>query len=320
MELTKNADTRTLYIKNSKALIRNANKEEVSLSKYYIQRCHNWSPATIRMYKASLTYYASHESVPSELKQDIEIISQSEFIGVKKRTLKEKKLSQRKKKSVSDVEFETIKNSLLKKSATSSIAKQTLLFFLAGINSGLRPQEWLNATLHEQGGNIILRVKNAKNSNGRAHGMYRHLTYLATSQSVVFIKAHLASIKIALNKGGVDEEDKFRSYYEQCRKRLYSVHKKEFPSARSTICLYSCRHQFIANLKACNYTLPEIAALVGHAVDDTSVLHYGKKKVGKSNVKGELPNALKKEVDKIKLLYSGPIRKAQHEPTQDMDH
>ena len=55
-----------------------------------------------------------------------------------------------------------------------------------------------------------------------------------------------------------------------------------FPTRKEKISLYSLRHQFSANAKMSGFTREEIAALMGHVVDDTATVHYAKKRSGHS--------------------------------------
>jgi integrase len=50
--------------------------------------------------------------------------------------------------------------------------------------------------------------------------------------------------------------------------------RKRYPT------LYSLRHQFAANAKACGLTKAEIAALMGHASEDTAGRHYARRTTG----------------------------------------
>ena len=48
--------------------------------------------------------------------------------------------------------------------------------------------------------------------------------------------------------------------------------------------MYSLRHQFAADAKAC-FSREEVAALLGHGVDDTATNHYGRKTAAQGPIK-----------------------------------
>lgn len=151
-------------------------------------------------------------------------------------------------------------------------------FIWLTVNSlvGLRPIEWRDAVLSEHEGQINLVVHNAKNTNGRANGDLRHINL--SNLKAEELKSIRVQLKIAQSHNSSDESWKF--YYDGIRKTLHRLTRKTFKNQRKYPTLYTSRHQFAANAKSVGMTKAEVAALMGHAVDDTAGSHYGKKKHG----------------------------------------
>lgn len=149
----------------------------------------------------------------------------------------------------------------------------TLVWALAGLSTGLRPVEWKHASCRiDSAGNPLLTVNNAKHTNGRAHGTLRtiHLGDMSIDEQAL-LKQHLAYVAAAkLSNGG------FERHYHCCRDCLYEANKKLWPRRKQTIALYTARHQFTANAKAAGLTKVSIAALLGHASEETAAMHYGR--------------------------------------------
>lgn len=77
---------------------------------------------------------------------------------------------------------------------------------------------------------------------------------------------------------------------------LRSVCNKIFPRRTMYYCLYSCRHQFIANMKTI-YSAEEVAALAGQS----AIENYSRKTSGwPLEVIGSPPSPLKSEVSMVR--------------------
>lgn len=140
---------------------------------------------------------------------------------------------------------------------------------------GLRPVEWQSAAMVDYRGVPALRVNNAKCSQGRSHGPLRFLLLdrmAAEDQSR--LAAFLADLRVAIAaQGGF--EDLYRAIRQQFRLRSRGTSQKA-----GRVSLYSARHQFSADAKAAGYSPFEIAAMMGHGVDTTNAVHYGKRRNG----------------------------------------
>lgn len=150
-------------------------------------------------------------------------------------------------------------------------------WLIATLLTGLRPSEWATAALsfHDQFQENVLLVQNAKNTNGRAHGPTRHILLGKLSQEERdIIHNHVQRCQEWETSG------QFSHYYKACAVKLSQAVRSLWPNRIERLTLYSARHQFAADAKASGLLREEIAALMGHAVDDTATIHYGKKTAG----------------------------------------
>lgn len=172
--------------------------------------------------------------------------------------------------------------------------KPALIWMSANLLVGLRPTEWRQASIMIVNSKKILVVVNAKNTNLRSHGELRNIDISELEVTEVFrIETQLKAIKYY-----VKDDLSWNSYYSGVRHSIHRLNREYFPNKRKYPSLYSTRHQFAANAKSEGMSKAEVAALMGHAVDTTASMHYGKKKhgSGKCGVKPDL-----KDVQKIRI-------------------
>lgn len=187
----------------------------------------------------------------------------------------------------------------------------TYEWLIAGVWLGLRPSEWRTATYVEgEDGISYLKVKNGKNTNGRSHGEYRHIMLVDFSvDEINLIKRLVAKFSSLKTK------EEFARIYATTRLKLIETNKALWPNRKQNITLYSARHQFSANAKASGVSLKELAALMGHAVDDTALAMYARRIQGHSliKVKGN-----EKDMERIKEVYMDKryLPKAQRDERQ----
>lgn len=155
--------------------------------------------------------------------------------------------------------------------------KPALLWMAANMVVGLRPGEWRSAYVSQQAEKKILIVQNAKNTNGRAHGVLRHIdiTGLKAEEFKLVISQCDAAKQHSTN------DDAWNTYYRGVRKTIHRITRAILPNQRKYPTLYTSRHQFAADAKSAGMSKIEIAALMGHAIDETSTTHYGKRKHGR---------------------------------------
>lgn len=154
-------------------------------------------------------------------------------------------------------------------------ASELMDWLVASIHTGLRPVEWRATALEERkDGKVWLHVLNAKATNGRGNGLVRTLELTGYSPEV------LAAIRRMSERGlAWLEEGRYDTVKSQIGQLLYQVCERLFPNRQETYALYSCRHQFIANMKTL-HAPEEVSALVGHGSDVTAAEHYGKRRSG----------------------------------------
>ena len=144
-----------------------------------------------------------------------------------------------------------------------------------GMLLGLRPVEWGQSELIEVAGEPALRVQNAKQTNGRAHGETRTLLMGGlTEDEREMIATHVAHARAYADSG------KYGRFYHGCAATLARISRQLWPRRPKRLTLYSLRHQFAADAKASGLSTDEIAALMGHAADVTATIHYGRKSAG----------------------------------------
>jgi len=169
----------------------------------------------------------------------------------------------------------------------------TLLAFLrANLLVGLRPEEWFDATPFSYLGQtkittqpcLGLRVRNSKNSHGRANGVYREILLHSVTENDLATLLHFLEIieMHRIKNPGQNKDELAATFYGPLRhcmsNALTRVGYRQKGAARPT--LYSSRHQAVANAKASGLSNREIAALFGHGSPSTAKSHYGKKLSG----------------------------------------
>lgn len=162
----------------------------------------------------------------------------------------------------------------------------SMLWMVVNVMVGLRPSEWKSAVLLEAGQQKTLVIKNGKATNGRANGAHRHIDVTALNEAELKLIQFQLKIVAKYNQSDVE----WNSYYSGVRKTIHRITRLAFSSQRKYPTLYSTRHQFSADAKSAGLSKVEVAALMGHATDETAGLHYGKKKHGSGNCK-VMPNA-----------------------------
>ena len=145
----------------------------------------------------------------------------------------------------------------------ASIAR---LWLWVGVLTGLRPTEWQGASWQESGPTLV--VRNAKHTNGRAHGVERRLRLhllTPTEQEAIHSMVDLVAVT-----------QDFPELYQQVRKTIARAGRLCWPRRIQRPSLYSARHQWTANAKRV-YTQREVAAMAGHASEETAGIHYARR-------------------------------------------
>ncbi|MGZ8160209.1 MAG: hypothetical protein ACXWT4_15560, partial [Methylobacter sp.] len=126
-------------------------------------------------------------------------------------------------------------------------------------------------------------------------------------QELKIIQLHLFNIASARDKGM-----EFDQYYKRCRDCLYKANRKIWPRRPKSICLYSARHQFAADAKKSGLSKTAIAALMGHASQETAATHYGRRTAGRG---GFRVTADKADVARVQTLNAKRL-----DPNHDSGH
>ncbi|MBO9428079.1 hypothetical protein [Sulfitobacter sp. R18_1] len=160
----------------------------------------------------------------------------------------------------------------------SKLAPVLTDLLIASIYCGLRPIEW-RATAFETSRDpstqklyAWLYVLNAKTTNARGNGLVRTLDLSDVPARI------LNAIKRTSERGlSWFEEGKYEEMQSQISQLVYQIGDTLYPRRKKHFSLYSCRHQFIANMKSVMEP-EEVSALAGHVVTKTAQQNYGKKR------------------------------------------
>ncbi|WP_347258873.1 hypothetical protein [Methylocaldum sp.] len=260
---------------------------------WLINRREEFAKATWRQYKSALVYFFMDQGFTALALQLSQVINQG-------CTHRSQNTSAKKLKKLTDRDLRKLVGKLCEGNGRHD--QLIAAWLVAGIATGLRPCEWQFARL--DGDTLI--VKNAKATNGRAHGPARrlHLDTLTPEQKNI-IAAFISRIQ--------DFAD-FGQLQKQCGDRLFRVTRCLWPKRQQHITLYSARHQFAANTKCAGLSLTEIAALMGHATDNTASQHYGRRTAGN---RGQTPRANQSDMANVRKTYTA--RQADGTPNIDSD-
>lgn len=295
-------DTKRKYLERAQQLINRSlieldldSEEELDLRQFVVwltETKKNISRSTWRQYKSSVVFYLESLENNEEAIEAIDYIKNITSEGSLKTTEKTSSLKLKK------IPYEDwVKLDSYLKTSNNKWHSQLSDWLRASIITGLRPVEWKGAYLTEHDGKTALKVLNAKNTNGRAHGEYRTLLLEElVPEDLISIKNHLNNIRTFI---GMEE---YEYFYRGCALGLYKACRKLWPRRKKHITLYSTRHQFSANAKSSGFSKLEVAALMGHAVDITATMHYGRKAAGNESV-GITP--IEDEVNRIRRIDTG---------------
>lgn len=251
-----------------------------------------------RQYRAAASFYVEQQGQHSLAAQIRDMSSDGALTREQRRVLKLQRTSATKAKYLSPETLYQIVDRL--KGIDSKYRTSVRCWLLATVACGLRPSEWRQARWidADEGASEttrVLEVVNAKQSNGRAHGRTRKLLIEDPHPGVLKAIAYIMEVTRRI---GSDEQE-WRRFYKGMQDTLRcAVNLLHGNAKRPTF--YSARHQFCANAKAAGRSRIEIAAMMGHAVDDTAAEHYGRKSygIGAFNVSPH-PG----DVDRIKEVY-----------------
>ena len=184
----------------------------------------------------------------------------------------------------------------------SEVADHLRDWLRAGLATGLRPAEWQATDItrvddpsHPNGQRVYLLVLNAKSTNGRANGLVRTLDI-----SDVTLASQGAIERMSSRGAKWFSDGVYDLRQRKVSEMLYRLSESFWRKRSRAYALYSCRHQFIANMKALKVPNAEVSAMVGHLVDQTTAESYAKKKTAWSPDKIlDKPKAIESEAGSV---------------------
>lgn len=220
-----------------------------------------WPTATWRVYRAAMTSIIRNE-FPGHVNEAIKILNCASA------TLPAKpQKARRLKKLLPEHMALLVAHATSRSSPNLSLA---ILMLRAGEIVGLRPHEWFGARCEA---NAVI-VQNSKHTNGRAFGPIR--TIQIEGVSVEENEAILRLIELA-NSYTTDE-----AWLNHVQTVRVTLGRATAAIGIQGLHLYSARHQFSANAKLAGLSNTEIAALMGHASNETAATHYGRRSAGRA--------------------------------------
>lgn len=274
-----------------------------------------WKASTWRMNRQACfrlikdSHLAGREQAMEMLKHDATLRSVSSIEGRRDSRgsvpgSEKRATSSLKQKHISERELKRL-IAWLNMRSRSTHAEATAIWLQVGILTGLRPTEWrdisINSTEKDPNTNEVfpdkckhglLRVQCAKNTNGRAFGVTRHLDITDFNDDGIKLIFLMKRYADKWRKEGTFDENQ-----RSCSRLLASACKSLWPHKIYTINLYSARHQAIANWKYAGKDRVEISVLAGHAITETAGESYGRRSGGWKRLP-IMPKPLKSEYEK----------------------
>lgn len=258
---------------------------------YMRRRANEWKWATFRQYQASLVcryemeFERNRDPLFQKTAEQIRNLPSTDCRPEREPG----RTSSRKRKGIPKRDYDLLVSNLANPARASDYSKRAALWLMAGLATGLRPCEWENARLSEDG--TVLSVQNAKATNGRATGTSRVVPVNADDFPV--IRAHIASLR-ELQARGLE----FSAIQKGCRQAIRRTCAVLWPGEdKRMYALYSARHQFSANTKAIA-SAEEVAALLGHRSTRTARRHYAKRRSAWFEFRQMQANAAKQAEDR----------------------
>lgn len=297
--LTRTEQTKEDYIQRANQLIKKAKKEldmhqdeELDVRQLVVwlnEHKPNIARTTWRQYKSAVVYYLENHPDIQSSTEALDYLKDITSIGALTKT---EKTSSLKMKKISYEDWEKLDGFLKEKN--KKWHEQLRAWLRASIITGLRPVEWKNTIFFQHENEPALKIQNAKSTNGRAHGDSRTLILKSVKpDDLNSIRTHLNNVRTF---SGMDSYDYF---YNGCAIALYKACRKCWPRRKRHITLYSTRHQFSANAKSSGFSRAEVAAMMGHAVDITATIHYGRKQAGNESLS---VNPTDEDVAKVRVI------------------
>lgn len=326
--LTRTAKTEKRYKERFGQLWRRATEElkrsigVVDLVRRFLVWSRDLRPNSVRQYRAAIQFgldqLAQHEPhLRVEVAEALTLLDssrQQEPVSTPARKTKPVaplRTSSSKAKGISDRDFDRI--TAAAPSYRSRYTDAVVASMKANIIPGLRPIEWHGTRITIAGDTLIMIVPNGKNTNERAHGETRTLIFEEIDPDS---RRYLVEWAERVNAMTLEAYETLLTRIEE---RMRVITRDKFPRRKSFPTPYSIRHAVSARLKRFYIgnarTRGErdggaaiVAALMGHAADDTASHHYGNAS-GKGGRHYPIPKADPEEVARIRPRLAASRRK-----------
>ncbi|SFD51430.1 hypothetical protein SAMN05428997_13113 [Bosea sp. CRIB-10] len=325
---TRTAKTEKRYMQRFGQLWRRAAEElsrsigVVDLVRRFLVWSRDLRPNSIRQYRAALEFGLArlaqqNPHLRAEVAEALSLLDSSRQKDPAAPKVRKPKAamplrtSASKAKAISDLDFDRIIAAA--PLSRSQYADDLVASMNANILPGLRPIEWHGTRITISGDTLIMIVPNGKNSNERAHGETRTIIFEAIDPVSL---EHLVAWAERVNRMTLEAYETLLTRIEE---RMRVIAKRLFPRRKRRPTPYSVRHAVSARLKR-HYignarTRDErdlgaaiVAALMGHAADDTASRHYGNAS-GKGGRGYPIPKADPVEVARIRPKVAESRRK-----------
>ena len=238
--------------------------------------------ASIAVFEAILDVKELRPSLRAEVQRAVALLDSTRGTPLSPRGQIPSRTSALKQKRISAQDWAKLVAALL--DSRRRHAPAVLLLFTAGLVTGLRPCEWINAELFEDAENEWkLELQNGKRTNGRSHGPTRSLLWSGCSTEVHAIQDWLAHLATQLPRDRARAREVWGAYYAQLRDTLGEVCQEVWPRRTRRPTFYTARHTFAAAAKAV-LSPEEVGALLGHGTDLTALTHYARPPKGGSQL------------------------------------
>lgn len=254
-----------------------------------------WAPATIRQYRAAIR--AAGETLSSALDWRTVLNNLLSHAPAPRPRSAPRRTSARKRKSIPHDDLIKLADATQKAGDRTGALLAGMLLFGAVV--GLRPSEWVNARI--SGGSLAIRSAKTTNQRGIA---VREIALERLGDPVVGkLYQFLDVLNQEIGKAG------WPRLYRRIAKRLYRIcQSMKF----RPICLYTVRHQAIANGKLVLDRF-DVAALAGHVSIRTAATHYGRRRSGWRNTIVLLPTPATRAAVRV-TTTTPPIFRSRRRP------
>ncbi len=248
----------------------------------------SWSQRTFRLYKAALQHHLTINGAPPSLIKTLRDASSKDCAKRSKAT------SGGKSKKVSGSDRLLMLSALRARGTDSALLAAD--YFEAGLVVGPRPVEWVGASLVILGesrsldapasGTHQLTLPNAKHDSSGVRGNGPTRTVYLT------LATHEAAVIARVIANANSHSGDWDQHYARLRSALRYTGLQLWPRRNKIPCFYTTRHQSQADAKASGRRPNEIAAMFGHASDNTSTQHYARSSQGDKNMYKLAPSAV----------------------------